>query len=301
MYVFIINPTSGKGAALKIWNEIESMLIARKVPYETHICVSHDMTRTYMMEKSASQPIKAFIVVGGDGTVSSALQQLAATDIPLAVLPAGSGNDVARNFGLSAEPELFIDKLMAGETIKVDLLYVNGVYGMTVAGVGMDAKIGIRADRSVYKRWLNKFDHGAAAYTIAAIIELLTFKPFQADILVDGSHFPQTDLWLAACGNLKMYGGGLTICPYAEYGDGLIDATILHNAKRWKVLTRLFPALTKGQPIIADEVTYLKGKEIIIEGNRKLPYIIDGETFYSNRIHLSIRAKALKLVDTSKN
>ncbi|MFC5603418.1 diacylglycerol/lipid kinase family protein [Sporosarcina koreensis] len=301
MYVFILNPTSGKGAALKIWEKIELLLIARKVPYETHICISPEMTRTYMMEKSASQPIKAFIIVGGDGTVSSAIQQLAATDIPLAILPAGSGNDVARNFGLTVEPDQFVDKLIAGETIRVDLLYVNGLYGMTVAGVGMDAEIGVRADRSFYKRWLNKFNRGAAAYTIAAIIELLIFKPFQGKILVDGSHFPQTDLWLVACGNLKMYGGGLTICPYANYSDGLIDVTILHNAKRWKVLTKLFPALMKGEPVIAKEVTYLKGKEVIIEGNRKLPYVIDGETFNSNRIQLSIRAKALKLVDTSNN
>ncbi|MCM3637539.1 diacylglycerol kinase family lipid kinase [Sporosarcina luteola] len=301
MYVFIINPTSGKGAALKIWRDIESTLLARKIHYEAHICVSPELTRTYMMEIYSSQSIKAFVVVGGDGTVSSVLQQLAVWNIPLAVFPAGSGNDVARNFGLVAEPEQFVELLAADEKILADLLYVNGTYGITVAGIGMDAEIGIRADRSFYKRLLNKFNRGSVAYTISAIIELLIFKPFRGRIFVDGSLILQTDLWLFAGGNLKMYGGGLTICPYADYSDGLIDATILHNAKRWKVLSRLFPDLLKGEPIIAKEVTYLKGKEFIIEGNRKLPYVIDGEIFHADRIHLSIRTKALNLVDTSKS
>lgn len=299
MYVFIINPASGKGTAFALWHEIESILLARKVPYETHICVTSELTRTYMIEKIATLSISAFVVIGGDGTVSSVLQQLADTDIPLAVLPAGSGNDIARNLDLVKEPVRFVEKLMDHETIKLDLLNVNGVYGITVVGVGMDAKIGMRADRSIYKKWLNRFNRGAFAYTIAAIIELLTFKPFHGKLFVDGSLIPQTALWLVASGNMKMYGGGLTICPNANPVDGLIDVTLLHDAQRWRVLSKLFPELLKGKHIIAKEVTYLKGKEIAIEGQHKLPYVIDGEIFHSDKVHLSIQPKALKLVITS--
>ena len=106
------------------------------------------------------------------------------------------------------------------------------VYGITVAGIGMDAKIGMRADRSNYKRLLNKINRGADAYTIAAIIELLTYKPFNGNLYIDGNLAIESDLWLIASGNVKMYGGGLIICPYADPTDGLIDITLLHNAKR---------------------------------------------------------------------
>lgn len=299
MYVFIINPASGKGKALAIWHEIESLLIAKKVSFETHICISSELTRTYMIEKLASQSIYAFIVIGGDGTVSSVLQQLVDTNIPLAILPAGSGNDIARNCAFIEKPDHFVERLIIGETKAMDLLYVNGLYGITVVGVGMDAKIGMRADRSIYKKWLNRFNLGSFAYTIAAIIELMTFKPFRGSLFVDGSLVLQTNLWLVANGNMKMYGGGLQICPYADPQDGLIDMTILHDAKRWKVLFKLFPKLLKGNPIFAKEVTYLKGKDIKIEGEHKLPYIVDGEIFYSTNIHLSIQPRALKLVVTS--
>ncbi|MFS0687714.1 diacylglycerol kinase family protein [Sporosarcina sp. 179-K 8C2 HS] len=299
MFVFMINPTSGKGAAVAIWHEIEAILIEKKLPYEAHICVSSEITRAYINETTAMHSKTAFVVIGGDGTVSSVLQQLVDTNIPLAVFPAGSGNDVARNFGLVAEPKQFVEKLIHGETRSVDLLYVNGMYAMTVVGVGMDAQIGIRADRSIYKRWLNKFNRGGDAYTIAAIIELLTFKSFYGKLFVDGNLVLQTDLWLIANGNVKMYGGGLTICPLAQPDDGLIDVTALHDARRLKVLSKLFPELLKGEPLIANEVSYFKGKEIMIEGQRKLPYVIDGEIFYSEKIHLSIRPKALKLVVTS--
>ena len=87
----------------------------------------------------------------------------------------------------------------------------------------------------------------------------------------------------------------LVICPYADPVDGLIDVTVLHDANRWNVLSRLFPDLLKGKPVIAKEVTYLNGKEISIEGDRILPYVIDGEIFHSDNIHLTIRPKALKL------
>ncbi|MGN7387615.1 diacylglycerol/lipid kinase family protein [Sporosarcina sp. SAFN-015] len=299
MYVFIINPSSGKGEALAIWHEINPILIAKNISYETHICISPELTRTYMIEKIASQSIRAFIVIGGDGTVSSALQQLVNTNIPLAILPAGSGNDIARNCNLVGKPVHFVEKLIIGETKAIDLLYVNGLYGITVVGVGMDAKIGMRADRSSYKKWLNRFGFGSFTYTIAAIIELMTFKPYRGSFFVDGSLTLQTNLWLVANGNMKMYGGGLIICPFADPQDGLIDVTILHNAKRWNVMTKLFPKLLKGHPIFEKEVTYLKGKDIKIEGEHKLPYIVDGEIFFSTHIHLSIQPRALKLVVTS--
>ena len=64
-------------------------------------------------------------------------------------------------------------------------------------------------------------------------------------------------------------------------------------------MANLFPALLKGKPVIAKEVTYLTGKEISFEGDRVLPYIIDGEVFHSDKIQLSIRPKALQLISTT--
>ncbi|MCG7345276.1 YegS/Rv2252/BmrU family lipid kinase [Sporosarcina sp. ACRSL] len=299
MYIFIINPTSGKERAFTIWQEIEEMLLARNVEYETHICVSSDLTRKYMKEKMETTFIKAFVVIGGDGTINSVIQQLAHTPIPLAVLPAGSGNDVARNFNLVTDPDCFVKKLLVGKCVSIDLLKVNGLYGLTIAGVGIDAKIGNRADKSIYKKWLNKINRGSVAYTIAAIIELLTFTPFRAKLFVDGQLVMESNLWLAASGNVKMYGGGLVICPNACPTDGMMNVTVLHEAKRLNVLLRLFPLLLKGKPIIAKEVSYLEGKEIVIEGERMLPSIIDGEFFHSKKIKIAIQRKALNLILTS--
>ena len=299
MYLFIINPSSGKGAAITIWRKVEKILLSTNIPFETHICESPELTGNYINEKIDSQLIRVIVVIGGDGTVSSVLQQLPGTNIPLAVLPAGSGNDIARNFDLIADPERFVAKLVDGQSKLVDLLVVNGLYGVTVAGIGLDAKIGMRADRSIYKRWLNSVNRGSDAYTIAAIIELLTFKSFHGKLVVDGRLVVDSNLWLVANGNLKMYGGGLVICPYADPTDGQINITLLHDATRWKVMTSLFPALLKGKPVIAKEVTYLTGKEISFEGDQVLPYIIDGEVFHSKKVQISIRPEALRLITTS--
>lgn len=299
MYIFIINPMSGKGDANSSWMSVKRMLDHKNIHYEAYLCKSFQATQLYIKEKCESTTVKAFVVIGGDGTISSVIQQLAFSNIPLAVLPAGSGNDVCRNFNLISDPILFVEKLLQNKSIHIDLICVNNMFGMTVAGIGLDAMIGKRADQSIYKKWLNRFNRGSFAYTIAAIIELLTFQPFQGDIRIDGKTLPTTDLWLIANGNVKKYGGGLLICPDADPMDGWINLTVLHDANRFKVLTKLFPALLHGKPLLYKEIIYRKGTHITIHTNKLLPVVVDGEIRYADNFEISIQTKALRLMLTN--
>ena len=299
MYVFIVNPLAGKGQASQLWRETERILQRRNIAYCARISSSEIEAQTFIAEQSQRYTVKAVAVIGGDGTTSSVIQSIATTPIALAILPAGSGNDTARMFRLTSNPEQFVDQLLAHQLTTIDLLHINDRFGITVAGVGIDAMIGQRVNRSWYKPLLNKFGIGSFAYTIAAILELLSFQPFSSEVTVDDKRYSLNTAWLIACGNTSSYGGGLVVCPQALPTDGLFNLTLLHDVKRLKILTQLFPLLLRGQPILRKGVTYIEGKELVIETNRPIAVIIDGEIVTTTPLRITIHKQALKLIVTS--
>ena len=299
MYLLIINPKSGNGNALPLWNEVEIKLKQQKVIYSSLISNSEAATQKFISNHLIVNKITAVAVLGGDGTTSSVIQEIAETDIPVAILPTGSGNDTARTFRLTADPENFVKGLLNMRSTTIDLLNINGRFGITIAGVGVDAIIGDRVNRSFYKPILNKLGIGSFAYTIAAVLTLLTFKSFTAKLTIDGQDDALNKAWLTAIGNTSSYGGGLVVCPEALPTDGILNITSLHSVSRMTILLQLFPSLLRGVPIAHRGVSYKKGKHVIIETNRPVPVIIDGEIMSTTPIEINIHDNALKLILTT--
>ena len=120
MYLFIINPTSGNGQALSLWNKVEQKL-QHTIEYNALISNSEVATREFIAEQRKANKITAVALIGGDGTASSVIQEIAGTDIAVAILPTGSGNDTARMFRLTANPDKFVNGLLEHRTTKIDL------------------------------------------------------------------------------------------------------------------------------------------------------------------------------------
>lgn len=299
MYLFIVNLQAGNRNTFASWREIESLLIEQHTPYKMLSSHSEEETKLFISENLLKHELKALAVIGGDGTINSAIQQLAETTIPLAIFPTGSGNDTARMFQLTSNPKDFVVKLLEGKTTSIDLLNINGRYGITIAGAGLDSAIGKQVNQSFYKPIFNKLGIGSFSYIIAAVITLLTYKPFNGRLTIDGEGIELTNAWLIACGNTASYGGGLNVCPHALPTDGLLSITHLHNSKRLNVLFRLFPALLQGGPVTKEGVFYNAGKEITIETDRPIPAIVDGEIFTSTPLYIAVREKALLLLLTT--
>ena len=299
MYVFIVNPDAGKGHAARLWHETENILQQRQIDYRVVISSSEVATQNFIAAQQQLHTLKVIAVIGGDGTMGSVIQSIAKTPVALAILPAGSGNDTARMFKLTTEPAQFIEQLVAHQTTAIDLLNINGRYGITIAGIGLDAMIGQRVNQSWYKPFLNKLGIGSFAYTIAAVLELLTFQAFSSNVTIDGEHYSLKTAWLIACGNTSSYGGGLIVCPQASPTDGLLNLTMLHDVGRIKILSQLFPALLRGKPILRKGVTYIEGKQLAILTNRPIAVIVDGEIITSTPLVVTIQEQALQLVLTT--
>ena len=186
----------------------------------------------------------ALVVAGGDGVISLALQALARSDIPLGIVPAGTGNDHAREYGLPTEdPEAAADVVCDGWAETVDLGRIRTSDGAekwfgTVMAAGFDSLVSDRANRM---RW----PHGRMRYNLAMLAELSQLRPLPFRLVLDDEKEIVADLTLAAFGNTKSYGGGMLICPNADHADGQLDITIVRSGSRTR-LVRLFPTVFKG-------------------------------------------------------
>jgi diacylglycerol kinase (ATP) len=192
-----------------------------------------------------------------------ALQSLAHSSIPLGIIPAGTGNDHAREYGIPVgDPAAAVDVVVAGHTETIDLGLIRGAddtttwFG-TVAATGFDSLVSDRVNRM---RW----PHGRMRYNLAIVAELSQLRPLPFRLVLDGEHEIVTDLALAAFGNTRSYGGGMLICPGADHSDGMLDITMVSSGSRLK-LVRLFPTIFKGTHVELDEVTTARARIIRVE------------------------------------
>ena len=235
----------------------------------------------------------AFVVIGGDGVIRLALQVLARSDIPLGIVPAGTGNDHAREFALpTADPAAAVDVIAAGRTETVDLGLIRGPDGSqtwfgTIAATGFDSLVSDRVNRM---RW----PHGRMRYNVAMIAEITQLRPLPFRLVFDGQREIVADLTLAAFGNTRSYGGGMLICPNADHSDGMLDVTMVRAGSRTKLI-RLFPTVFTGTHIDLDEVTTERARTVTVESPRINAYA-DGDYVCPLPVEISAVPAALKIL-----
>ena len=258
----LTNPASGHGAALRAAQIAIARLQHRGIEV-VEIIGDDAQDARYLAGAAVERGTDALMVTGGDGVVSNALQVLAGTDVPLGIIPAGTGNDHAREFCIpTKDPEAAADIVVDGWTETIDLGRIRDDKGGekwfgTVAAAGFDSLVTDRANRM-------SWPHGRLRYYIAMLAELSQLRMLPFRMVLDGTREIDADITLAAFGNTRSYGGGLLICPDADPSDGLLDITMAHSASRTK-LVRLFPTVMKGTHVNLDEVSTARAKSIRVE------------------------------------
>ena len=216
-----------------------------------------------LVEEALGGEADALVVIGGDGVIGLALQTVARTDIPLGIVPAGTGNDHAREYGLPVgDPVAAVDLIAAGHTETVDLGLIRGDDGSqtwfgTVAATGFDSLVSDRVNRM---RW----PHGRMRYNLAILAELSRLHPLPFRLVLDGEREIIADLTLVAYGNTRSYGGGMRICPGADHFDGQLDITMVRAGSRTQLI-RLFPTVFKGTHVNLDQVSTARARSVRVE------------------------------------
>lgn len=287
----LTNPASGHGGATHVAERAIAQFHRRGVDVVAIAGSDADHARR-LVEGALERGMDALVVVGGDGIVSLALQMLAQNDIPLGIIPAGTGNDHAREFGIpTRKPEAAADVVVDGVTETVDLGRITGADGTvrwfgTVMAAGFDSLVTDRTNRMTWP-------HGRMRYNLAMIAEISKLRLLPFRLTFDGEEVV-TDLTLAAFGNTRSYGGGMLICPDADHSDGLLDVTMVQSASRAKLI-RLFPTVFKGTHVKLDQVRTARAKVITVECSGINAYA-DGEYVCPLPVEVSAIPGALSIL-----
>jgi diacylglycerol kinase (ATP) len=258
----LTNPASGHGNAPHAAEKAIARLQRRGVDVVEIVGADARHARR-LVDEALDRGTDALVVAGGDGVISDALQALAGTDIPLGIVPAGTGNDHAREFGLPTDdPAAAADIVADGWSETVDLGRIRSHDGVakwfgTVVATGFDSLV---SDRTNRMRW----PHGRMRYNLAILAELWRLRPLPFRLILDGDREIEADLTLAAVGNTRSYGGGMLICPDADHADGQLDITMVHSTSRTRLI-RLLPTVFKGTHVNLDEVTTARAKSVDID------------------------------------
>jgi diacylglycerol kinase (ATP) len=283
MNLLLANPTSGAGQGLNVKVEVIRELNARNLAFEDISGTSYESAVLNLRSALKAKRAKSVIVVGGDGMVHLAIQELAQSDVPLILIPAGTGNDFARSLNLDLDSPLSaLNYSLTHPPTSIDLGKVNGRYFAEILSTGFDSMVNERANRMRIRSKMK--------YDLAMFFELPIFKPLEYEIDVDGDRI-STRAMLIAIANGVSYGGGMKICPNSDIRDGLFDLLILEPVSKFEFL-KVFPRVFKGTHITHPKVKILRGRKISIDSNA-IAYA-DGERIGPLPIKAEIIPGALK-------
>ena len=257
MWALVINPTSGSGRGASVGSYVAGFLTQRKVD---HQIISGDSAISLLehLERFIEKypDCTGVIAVGGDGLFHNVIQKTTPAQIPIAVIPAGTGNDVVRTLGWSlTQIDIYLESILTTNPRAIELGLVDGEWFGAILSTGFDSVVNEKANSM---RW----PKGPMKYNVAIAIELPRFSPRHYEITLD-DRVINTQAMLIAVANGRSYGGGMLVCPEADTADGYFDVMVLHPVSKIEFL-KVFPRVFKGTHITHPAVEIVRSRRVQI-------------------------------------
>jgi diacylglycerol kinase (ATP) len=274
-------------------DDVAAFATAARIPIPTHNAID------------LSAPPDVALIFGGDGTVHRHLAALVQTQIPVLIVPAGSGNDFARALGLKTRERAMaawrrfcdtgknVRAIDVGEITAIDHRPSTIDLFCCVAGAGMDADINRRANH--LPRWLR----ANGGYALSVVAGALNFRPQRITVEFEDEKGAAGTIsepaLMCAFANANAYGHGMRIAPRAQVDDGLLDLVFVRKAGAARLLT-LFPTVYFGAHMGIREVEYRRVRRLSISSETPLDIYADGEFICQTPAEVRVRPKALNVI-----
>ena len=272
-FLVLVNPKASGGLPAALRRRLGGAFAARGVPFD--IVEAADADDALRISRAAAHArYRAVVAVGGDGTVGQALKGTAGTEVPVAIIPFGTGNQLALNFDIPSSLEDSVRVAVEGRVERVDLGKLNGEYFALIAGAGLDADVMADATTEL------KSKLGFGAYLYSGLKHVIT--PSSADfwIRADGEEV-KVRASMVLLLNVGHLGAGplpmeVKLAPRVSFQDGLIDVCIFAPrnlpevaALLWRVARRQYGG--------DDRLIFLQAREVRIVSDPPVAVQVDGE------------------------
>jgi diacylglycerol kinase (ATP) len=239
------------------------------------------------------------IVVGGDGTISEVVNGLGRAGFPeavtLAILPAGTGNDLAATLAIPEDPDeaeavLRQNRVRTLDVVRVRSAGIGEQFFINVATGGMGAEVSGAADGAMKKRW------GKLTYLRASLEVAREYEAKEVTLTLDGAERKLRAVNLAI-GNCRYAGNGWLAAPRANPEDGLLDLVVIEDVGVQEVLKLAPTVLADSDYLDKEGVFFARAREIRVETSPgSLEFTVDGEVIGDEPAVFTVIPQALKVI-----
>jgi len=277
----VVNPAAGGGRALRTLATATAALDGASARYQVQPSAS--LAHARELAAAAAQRGEVTVAVGGDGLAGALAGAVADAGGVMALIPAGRGNDLARELGLPPGAAAAAAAILDGQQAELDLL------GLSIPGqpeetavlsayLGLPSVAGEIANRS-------RLIRGPATYPVAALRALARWRPVSFRVEQTGGpggpvagipagEFPGYGVVLA---NSRFFGGGMQVCPPARTSDGCLDVVVMHHATKAAFL-RVLLQIRDGTHVSLPQIALGQAAAVTVTAGTALPVAADGET-----------------------
>ena len=252
---------------------------------------------TAVAEAAARDGFDPVVAVGGDGTVNEVVNGLMAVEAArrprFAVLPFGTGNDLARTLALPPDPRDALALLLGGRTVPLDVFRLESAgttrYGVNVAAGGFSGAVGEAMTPELKRTW------GPLAYLIGAVQALPALSPFRVALALDGAAPLALEAYNVFVANARWVAGGKSVAPHARVDDGLLDVVVIEamSPGEMAALTSRFLA---GTHMDSDRVRTFRARTATVDSDPPLLFNVDGELLAPEPLTFTVVPAALRVV-----
>jgi YegS/Rv2252/BmrU family lipid kinase len=242
-----------------------------------------------LAKAAVAQGARLVMAWGGDGTINEVACALAFGDVPMGIVPAGSGNGLARELGVDPRPERAIADALRAEPQPLDAGQIEGRLFVNLAGIGFDAYVAAQFNAPGTRR------RGLLGYAAISARALFGYQAAQYRISADDGGMMESRAVLVTIANSAQFGNGARIAPGALVDDGQLDLVVVEERSRLLTLAHV-PRLFNGTVARMPGCTIRRIRTAVIESEQPMALHVDGEPVEGgNQLRVRVHPGALRV------
>lgn len=294
--LYIVNPAGQGGVGVKTW---EAFQASWPEPIASEQVVFTERPGHAREIAASTRGHATYAAVGGDGTVGEIMSGIVDRPEPrprLAIVPAGTGNDMARNLGITSLQDA-VAALRQGHERAVDLVRVESqVDGRRAHHCAfLFCAVGF-SSIPMMKPWMKRLLGPRGAYYLATLLQAVAYRAPDMVVRTDGREF-HGRTWVVVIGNAEhSAGGSMRLAPGACIDDGELDVTIIPSGSKFKLIPGLMPKIASGAHVTEPGVAYFPARRIEIDSDPPAIVDLDGDLFGTTPAVITVCPGILRVV-----